>query len=600
MLKYLLRLSFRNKLTLIFAILSIIPMLLVGIIACSSYSRLSLQITEKSSVETINLLCDDIDDIFSEAWNLCNSLTRDAKMQKYLRKDFPTIQEQYSNDLAGSMELASISTYRKNIFGVYVLGDNGGKYKSNYYSFRSEDQRENIWYQTIEHANHELWFPFHTDSFIVRNSSSEKFITLGMPMTDVSTRETNGIVAVDIEEYSISQRISQSLSNGSLYIMDVNGEILFTSNHNDTAPNEVSSDLAMRILNATQESTEKSIIIPDKHFLIVSRTLINPSWRIVGIIDRSFLTQSEQNITHVITILFCIITLTSLYSATLISRSIYRPIQNLCQGMEAVEQGDFSIRYTTNSDDEFGVLGKRFNLMLEQIQLLIKQIYEDQRKLKNSELRALQSQIQPHFLYNSLDSIIWLLRMGKSQDAEKMLTELSALFKISLSKGKEIISIYEELQHLKSYLFIINMIYGKKFDYQIECDPSLYSYRTLKLLLQPLVENAIIHSVPLAGQKVFIQVIIYEQNDKIIMSVQDLSLGISPEKLMQIQQILSSVSLPSQNEGYGLYNVNQRIRIYFGNEFGISIQSESGIGTEVKIIIPKLKGDTNFVAGSLM
>ena len=382
--------------------------------------------------------------------------------------------------------------------------------------------------------------------------------------------------------------------------MDVNGEILFTSNHNDTAPNEVSSDLAMRILNATQESTEKSIIIPDKHFLIVSRTLINPSWRIVGIIDRSFLTQSEQNITHVITILFCIITLTSLYSATLISRSIYRPIQNLCQGMEAVEQGDFSIRYMTNSDDEFGVLGKRFNLMLEQIQLLIKQIYEDQRKLKNSELRALQSQIQPHFLYNSLDSIIWLLRMGKSQDAEKMLTELSALFKISLSKGKEIISIYEELQHLKSYLFIINMIYGKKFDYQIECDPSLYSYRTLKLLLQPLVENAIIHSVPLAGQKVFIQVIIYEQNDKIIMSVQDLSLGISPEKLMQIQQILSSVSLPSQNEGYGLYNVNQRIRIYFGNEFGISIQSESGIGTEVKIIIPKLKGDTNFVAGSLM
>lgn len=139
--------------------------------------------------------------------------------------------------------------------------------------------------------------------------------------------------------------------------------------------------------------------------------------------------------------------------------------------------------------------------MPDRIESLIKQIYEEQAKLKNSELKALQARIQPHFLYNSLDSVIWLLRMDRNGDEEKMLTELSTLFKISLSKGREIITIQEELKHIGSYLFITNMIYGKKFEYTIDCGPSLYSYQTLKLMLQPLVENVIVHAVPCRGRR---------------------------------------------------------------------------------------------------
>ena len=154
-----------------------------------------------------------------------------------------------------------------------------------------------------------------------------------------------------------------------------------------------------------------------------------------------------------------------------------------------------------HSSDEFGRLGKNFNQMLERIQKLISQIYEEQKKLKNSELKALQAQIQPHFLYNSLDSVMWLLRMDKNRDAEKMLNELSTLFKISLSKGNEIITIEEELRHISSYLFITNMIYSKKFEYAIECDPVLYSYRTLKLLLQPLAEMPLRTQYPCLGRR---------------------------------------------------------------------------------------------------
>ena len=269
--------------------------------------------------------------------------------------------------------------------------------------------------------------------------------------------------------------------------------------------------------------------------------------------------------------------------------------------MEEVENGDFSVRYTYHSSDEFGRLGKNFNQMLERIQKLISQIYEEQKKLKNSELKALQAQIQPHFLYNSLDSVMWLLRMDKNRDAEKMLNELSTLFKISLSKGNEIITIEEELRHISSYLFITNMIYSKKFEYAIECDPVLYSYRTLKLLLQPLAENAIAHAIPMPGQKVFIQVRIYEDEDSLVLSVQDISRGIDQETLEKLQQQLGTAAHPDHRDsGYGLYNVNERIHILFGSSYGLTVTSEPDFGTEVTVKIPKLKGDDIFVPGNAL
>ncbi len=155
------QLSFRRKLLISFVTLSCIPVLLVGIAAYHLYTNFIINMTEKSSIETIDLVCDDIDSLLNDAWNLCDMLTGDIKMQKYLRMDFDSVRDQYSNDLAGSMELASISTYRKDIFGVYVFGQNGGRYKSNYYSFKSEDQRETTWYKAIAGSRETTWFPSH-------------------------------------------------------------------------------------------------------------------------------------------------------------------------------------------------------------------------------------------------------------------------------------------------------------------------------------------------------------------------------------------------------------------------------------------------------
>ena len=511
--KWILNLSFQRKLLLSFVILSCIPILLLGITTYRLYTHFIINMTERSSIDTINLVCNDIDSLLKDTWNLCDMLTDDIKIQKYLRIEFPSNSSQYSNDLTGSMELASISTYRKDIFGVYVLGENGGRYKSNYYSFKPDDFRQSNWYNQIITAPHPIWFPPHKGSFIVRSSIEDRFITVGLPVSNKATGQINGIVAADIREDTITERIRNSLSNGIIYIIDPQGNILFQSHmeNNFRFPIELSPQLAEQIIDVTAKSPNESVVVSDKDYLVVSRVLESSGWRIAGIMNRDFLAQDNRNITKIVTLLLMLIAFSALYVSMLISQTVYKPIQMLCDAMGAVENSDFSVRFSLPYNDELGRLGQNFNHMLLKIQQLIDQIYTEQKKLRTSELRALQAQIQPHFLYNSLDSIIWLLRMKKNEDAEKMLIELSSLFKIALSKGNEIISIQDEVKHISSYLFISNMIYSKKFTYSIECDPSLYEYKTLKLLLQPLAENAILHAVPLPNERIHIHVSISEK-----------------------------------------------------------------------------------------
>ena len=597
------QLSFRKKLLLSFATLSFLPVLLTGIAAYRLYTNFIFNTTEKSSVETIDLVCDDIDSLLNDTRSLCAMLTGDIKMQEYLRMDFKNISDQYSNDLAGSMELASLSTYRKDIFGFYVLGLNGGRYKSNYYSLKSEDQRTTRWYQTILNSPEASWFPPHEGSFIVRSSISDRFITVGVPFVDKASGLINGIVAADIQVDAITQKMKHGFTNGVLCIIDNGGDILFSSNAgNDTNyPIDLSPELIATIARSAPDTSGKSILVPDSRYLIVSRTLEDPNWCIAGIIDRDFLTQSSKDITTIVMLLLLIIAFSALHFAMRISESVYRPVERLSAMMENVENGDLSVRISPLSSPEFDRLGKSFNQMLDRIESLIKQIYEEQAKLKNSELKALQAQIQPHFLYNSLDSVIWLLRMDRNGDAEKMLTELSTLFKISLSKGREIITIQEELKHVGSYLFITNMIYGKKFEYAIDCDPSLHAYQTLKLMLQPLVENVIVHAVPLPGEKIFISVRVYEEEQDLVLSVSDRSMGMDVRTVSELrQQIFTSSQSDSHTSGYGLYNVNERIHILFGSGYGLFLTSTPGEGTEVRLRIPLRKGDEKLVPGNTL
>lgn len=265
--------------------------------------------------------------------------------------------------------------------------------------------------------------------------------------------------------------------------------------------------------------------------------------------------------------------------------SITGPVNKLCDATKQIAGGDFSTRVAIEGKDEIATLAESVNDMSEHLEELVRQIKEDERKMRYAELRLLQEQINPHFLYNTLDTIVWLVEGNDSEKAVNMVVSLSEFFRIVLSKGKEIITIKEEEQHIRSYLEIQQVRYQDILDYDIQIEPEIYPYEILKLTLQPLVENALYHGIKTKRAKGMILVTGKMEDDKIYFDVKDNGVGMNEAELASLR---SKILKPCKetDSGFGLANVNERIRMNFGLEYGITIHSKQGEGTLVQVVIP--------------
>lgn len=274
-------------------------------------------------------------------------------------------------------------------------------------------------------------------------------------------------------------------------------------------------------------------------------------------------------------------------SAVMIVSGIIQPISQLNQATEKIAQGDFNARAQADSDDEVAELAVSFNKMAGSMQSLIDKVKEDERKMRKADLRLLQEQIQPHFLYNTLDTIVWLIESNEPDEAVTMVVTLSDFFREILSKGKEFISIKEVEKHISSYLQIQEMRYRDILEYDIQLDQVIYKYQILKLTLQPVVENALYHGIKYKRAKGCIHIHGEKEGDIIRLTVRDDGVGMDEEELEQLRQ---QIEKPCQEteKGFGLANVNERIHMYFGPEYGMKIQSQKGKGTTVEIVIPAI------------
>ncbi len=268
-----------------------------------------------------------------------------------------------------------------------------------------------------------------------------------------------------------------------------------------------------------------------------------------------------------------------------ITSDILRPVRVLYDATKRVSGGDLSARAEVNSRDELETLARGFNDMAENMQSLISKIKEDEQKMRRADLRLLQEQINPHFLYNTLDTIVWLIEGNKTDEAVNMVVTLSDFFRLVLSRGKEFITLREEKQHISSYLEIQEARYRDILEYEIAIDPALYEYRILKLTLQPLVENALYHGIKYKRAKGRICVSGKKEGDILILTVTDDGVGMSEDELGKLQ---SEIERPCREteKGFGLANVNERIHMYFGSQYGMKIESEKGKGTKVTLTIP--------------
>lgn len=269
----------------------------------------------------------------------------------------------------------------------------------------------------------------------------------------------------------------------------------------------------------------------------------------------------------------------------LLTESITKPISMLCEKTALVAKGDFTTRTSCDNHDELAVLSDSFNDMAMKLEQQVNSIRQEQENLRNMELKLLQAQINPHFLYNTLDTIIWLIEGSKNKEAIDMVVSLSEFFRVAVSKGRDFISIREEEIHIKSYLQIQQSRYSDILDYEIAIPEELYQYQILKLTLQPLVENSLYHGIKLLRARGKITVTGERVEDAIYFRVIDNGIGMEEEELKELKK---TVEMPGteQSTGFGLANVNKRIKLNYGNQYGLDIQSKKGEGTVITIKIP--------------
>jgi two-component system sensor histidine kinase YesM len=277
-----------------------------------------------------------------------------------------------------------------------------------------------------------------------------------------------------------------------------------------------------------------------------------------------------------------------LKSSKKLSNKIVDPIDRICERLEAIGKGSLLVCEPIEADvEEVQLLSYGIENMVERLKWQIDKNTEQEKQRRRTELALLQAQINPHFLYNTLDTIIWLNESGEISEAVKMVASLSNYFRFSLSRGKSVITLEEEEQHIRSYLEIQQMRYRDLMDYEIDIPVRLKNYILPKLTLQPLVENALYHGIKNTRRKGFIQLTGKEHNGCVILEVKDDGYGMSQERLEQLKASLTD----GTNEGFGLRTVHQRIQILFGAEYGLALQSEPGKGTRISVTIPMKTSD---------
>ena len=309
-------------------------------------------------------------------------------------------------------------------------------------------------------------------------------------------------------------------------------------------------------------------------------------WRAVGV---SYVDELvNRNVNDMIRLTFwlaVVVLAVAVLTSWLLSRLMGKPLRGLASAMESFEADADHFTYRpVGGTREVQELSDSFEHMVLRIQELMTTVREEEINLRKTELKALQAQINPHFLYNTLDSIAWMCEQGRNADAVKMVHALARLFRISISRGHELIPIAKEIEHAESYLQIQMYRYKNQFTYTFDVDPDCLGYYCNKITLQPIIENSINHGLELMVEEGRIDVCVRQDGDDIVFSVQDNGVGMSEEQIEAIMQ-----HGPTDRTGIGIKNVNDRLKIYFGRNYGLHITSEPDVGTCVEIRMPKIR-----------
>ena len=393
----------------------------------------------------------------------------------------------------------------------------------------------------------------------------------------------SGVLLVDMNFSGIEQ-ICKNVNLGQagyIYLIGRDGEIIYHPRQQLIYSNLLSENNSE--FSDVEDGNYVDILDGQKRLTTV-KTLGYTGWKIIGVtpINETFADSSQITIFILFVVFLAIILL--VFANTFISAKIADPIKALENSVKELEKGAENVNIAIGGSYEIQHLGKTIKSMVEQMHKLMGDIVFEQELKRQTELDALQAQINPHFLYNTLDSIVWMVENERYQEAITMVTSLAGFFRISLSKGKNIITVKDELKHAENYITIQHMRFKDKFTFKINADEEVMDFVTIKLVIQPLIENAVYHGMEFMDGDGEIIVNAYKKDNELYIDVIDNGMGIPPEIAEQL--LTKGSRAKGKGSGVGLKNVQERIQIYFGKEYGLSIISEPDEGTLIRIHLP--------------
>ena len=435
-----------------------------------------------------------------------------------------------------------------------------------------------------ENEENFYWKNIHPDTIF--NTNENVMSIFKLIKTESSNRQ--GIVLFNLRDEFFEGILNRPLNgqNGYLTLISADGNY---ESKEISSEYKLDDDALLKLRSMDHESGqftyENSL---GNKMIVVYDTIKMNNWKIAAVVPEVELLNKVNYIKHfTLALIVFMIVLVVILTNTVI-RFISKPFERLAKQMGRVNENYFVIEDEMSGPEEMKILHNGFTELVERIHILMDQIRLEQEEKRQLELAIMQAQINPHFLYNTLYSIKGLCDLGLTKDASQMITALSNFFRIGISKGSDVISIQEEVEHILNYLYIQEMRYGDDFSYEIDIDPKIFPYKIVKLSLQPLIENAIYHGVKQKRGQGKIIIRGYLDGETIHLEVSDNGKGIEKEKLKAILLDLEATYQEKTNIiGLGLKSVNERIKIHYGQKYGIKIVSEDGVGTTVSISIPK-------------
>ncbi|WP_419892697.1 cache domain-containing sensor histidine kinase [Paenibacillus xylanexedens] len=598
----------RYQLMLLFLLFAIVPSVGLGLLVNWTVERVVERQVEGHTMQLIGKVNEALNSKMENLQNMTYLIAFDPDIDAFMNDKMPPnddagIEPMNTDNNAATEQnrlygikqtLQGFTTLYPEIAGIVLVNESGDYISNEMYPRAEQSLIQENWYQKAS-ANPGIFMvlgqPKERNLTTHVRYKDDEIVSVARSITDEASGRVRGVIMIDLKLRSVSQAARNVTLGKSGYVMvtDAEGQSVYKPEH----------PLIEHIPTDWFPSGESGTFTADTEggtLLFMYQSSTFTGWRTVGVFPtRDSISEVRQIQFYVVSFVF-VVCLFGLSASLWFSRSIAQPIFRLMSYMRRAETGNLRPGRWSDRADEIGMLGNSYNRMLVQIRQLISLNELRERQKRDAEMRSLQEHIKPHFLYNTLDTIHWMARKEGAEDVSGMVGALSRLFRIGLSKGQDYIPLHSEIEHMTSYMQIQQTRYRDRLQYTLNIPEELRDLFVLKLLLQPLIENAIYHGIKGRRGPGHIRVEAGLEHNRLLLTVQDNGAGMSNERLAEMQQLLEAplASLEASSPGmtgksYGMLNVQARLRLSFGDEYGIVLESQEGEGTSVTIIHPLMR-----------